>query len=191
MNVFRKIYLWWKFEGCYYHKDFINGVKNLFRWFPIIWRDRDWDTSFIFEIMIQKLKNQSDYIGKKDRHTSAKRDAEIMMTCVRLMEKVEQEYYNAEYMDYHESDYNWIDSDEPGYSELEILEKSENFDEYFKKYPSTMRKVLSNPKSFDYVQEEYKDKKNTLAMLIARENHNKAKRILFTLMERNIEKWWD
>lgn len=188
MNSFR---IWWKYEGRYYHKNFTNGVKNIFKWFPIIWRDRDWDTSFIFEIMIQKLKNQSDYIGDKDRHTSAKRDAEIMMTCVRLMEKVKDEYYQSEYSDYHDSDYNWVDSDEPGYSQLDIVEKSENFDDYIKKYPSTMRKVLSNPKAFDYIQEDYKDKKSTLAMLIARENHNKARRLLFTLMERNIEKWWD
>lgn len=186
-----KIVLWWKFEGRYYHKDFINGIKNLIKWFPTIWKDRDWDTSFIFEIMIQKLKNQSDYIGKKDRHTRAKRDAEVMMTCVRLMEKVKDGYYESEYSDYHDSDYNWIDSDEPGYSQLDIVEKSENFDDYFKKYPSTMRKVLNNPKSFDYIQEDYKYKKSTTALLMSRENHIKAKRILFTLMERNIEGWWD
>ena len=190
-KVIKHIGLWWKFDGRYYHKDFINGVKSLIRWFPTIWKDRDWDDSFIFEIMIQKIKNQSSYIGGRDFHTRAKRDAEIMMTCVRLMEKVKEEYYNTESMDYHESDYNWIDSDKPGYSELEIVEKSENFDEYFKKYRSTMRKVLANPKSFDYINKDYKDKKSTLAMLIAHENHNKARRILFTLMERNLEKWWN
>ena len=31
----------------------------------------------------------------------------------------------------------------------------------------------------------------TLAMWMSHYNHRRAKRILFTLMERNIEKWWD
>lgn len=188
MNSFR---IWWKYEGRYYHKNLVQGIKNIIRWFPTIWNDRDWEHGFILELMMKKIEFQAKYIGDKDRHTSAKRDAEIMMTCVRLMEKLKDEYYESEYSDYHDSDYNWIDSDKPGYSQLDIVEKSENFDEYFKKYPSTMRKVLSNPKAFDYIQEDYKDKKSTLAMLMSRENHNKARRILFTLMERNIEKWWD
>jgi hypothetical protein len=191
MKTFERIRLWWKFEGRYYHKDFINGVKNLIRWFPTIWKDRDWDDHFIWELMIKKITFQAKYIGDRDFHTRAKRDAEIMMTCVRLMEKVKDEYYSAEYMDYHETEYNFVECDTPGYKRLETTELSERFDEYFRKYRSTMRKVVANPKVFDYIEEDYKDKKSTLAMIIARENHSKARRILFTLMERNIEGWWD
>jgi hypothetical protein len=191
MKTFERIRLWWKFEGRYYHKDFINGVKNLIRWFPTIWKDRDWDDHFIWELMIKKIRFQAKYIGEKDRHTRAKRDAEVMMTCVRLMEKVKDEHYSTEYMDYHEIDYEFVECDTPGYKRLETTELSERFDEYFRKYQSTMRKVVANPKVFDYIEEDYKDKKSTLAMIIARENHSKARRILFTLMERNIEGWWD
>jgi hypothetical protein len=191
MKTFERIRLWWKFEGRYYHKDFINGVKNLIRWFPVIWKDRDWDAHFIWELMIKKITFQAKYIGDRDFHTRAKRDAEIMMTCVRLMEKVKDEYYSTEYMDYHETEYNFVECDTPGYKRLETTELSERFDEYFRKYQSTMRKVVANPKVFDYIEEDYKDKKSTLAMIIARENHSKARRILFTLMERNIEGWWD
>ena len=109
-GLFKRIALWWNFEGQYYHKDFINGVKNLWKWFPTIWKDRDWDDSFIFDLLIQKLKNQSEYIGKRDYHTRAKRDAEIMMTCARLLEKVKTEDYGMEYMEYEESDWNFVPS---------------------------------------------------------------------------------
>jgi hypothetical protein len=191
MKTFERIRLWWKFEGRYYRKDFINGVKNLIRWFPTIWKDRDWDDHFIWELMIKKIRFQAKYIGEKDRHTRDKRDAEVMMTRLRLMEKVKDEHYSTEYMDYHEIDYEFVECDTPGYKRLETTELSERFDEYFRKYQSTMRKVVANPKVFDYIEEDYKDKKSTLAMIIARENHSKARRILFTLMERNIEGWWD
>ena len=180
--MIEKIQLWWKFEGRYYHKDFANGVKNLIRWFPVIWKDRDWDDHFIWQLMIQKLKFQSKYIGERDYHTRAKRDAEIMMTCVRLMERVKEEYYGMEYMDYQDSDYNFIDSDTPGYKELDIVENWEKYDEYFAKYPLIHKKVLKK-----YPDED----KKYIAMKVAFENHDRARKLLFKLMERNIECWWD
>ena len=162
-------------------KRFIKRIKNLIRWFPIIWKDQDWDDHFIWEILKFKLKNQAEYIGYHDRHVSAKRDAEIMMLCVRLIEKVQSEYYQLEYMDYHKSDYNWIDSEShPGMYELEIVEKSERFDEYFKKYPLIYRCVpdLNVPKT-------------AIAFHIAQTNHTRARKLLFNILEKNIEKWWD
>jgi hypothetical protein len=92
---------------------------------------------------------QAKYIGEKDRHTRAKRDAEVMMTCVRLMEKVKDEHYSTEYMDYHEIDYEFVECDTPGYKRLETTELSERFDEYFRKYQSTMRKVVANPETIN------------------------------------------
>ena len=73
-------------------KQFFKRIKNLIRWFPIIWKDQDWDDHYIFEILKFKLKNQAKYISYHNRHISAKRDAEIMMLCVRLIEKVQDEY---------------------------------------------------------------------------------------------------
>jgi hypothetical protein len=61
-----KIKLWWEFEGRYYHKDFVRGIKNLFRWLPTIWKDRDWDSYYIYEIIRVKLEHQAKYIGDRD-----------------------------------------------------------------------------------------------------------------------------
>jgi hypothetical protein len=47
--------LWWNHDGKYYHKYIKQGVKNLIYWFPIIWKDRNWDSHYIFEIMKHKL----------------------------------------------------------------------------------------------------------------------------------------
>jgi len=174
--------LWWKYDGQYYHKDFIRGVKNLIRWFPTIWRDRDWDDHYIWEIMIKKITFQAEYIGKRDFHTRAKRDAEIMMTCVKLMEKVREEYYHMEYMDYHESEFDFIPTENPELKELKVTELSENFDEYFKKYPRLHERI---------VKENPDEPKRRIAFLMSMENHKKARRVLFRLLENNIESWWD
>ena len=79
--LFKSPKLWWRFEGRYYHKDFIRGVKNLWRWLPIVWKDKDWDPTHIYKILQFKLEQQAYAIGSRDRHTGAKRDAELMLLC--------------------------------------------------------------------------------------------------------------
>ena len=191
INIFEKISLWWKFDGRYYHKDFIEGVKNLWKWFPTIWRDRDWDHGFIYEVIKVKLKHQADYIGSHDRHTRAKRDAELMLLCTRLIQRCQDEHYDMEYMDYHESNYNWVDvDDKPDLKKLEIEQLSENFDEYFKKYPLQYKRVMSGEVSrFSRPIEE--KTKEVIAMEIAHENQDRCRKLLFKIMERRIEGWWD
>ncbi len=191
--LFKSPRLWWKFEGRYYHKDLYRGVKNLIKWFPVIWRDRDWDSYYIFRILEHKLKSQAKYIGDRDIHVSAKRDAEIMLTCVRLMERVRDEYYQSEYQDYHQTKY-WFDGikDKPGYSTWESELQSENFDEYFKKYPLIYKRVLNGAGVFSIEDRDSEEEtKQVIAMNIGHINHDRARKLLFKIMEENIEAWWD
>ncbi len=185
INFLRRIYLWWKFDGQYLHKDLIYGIKNLWKWFPVIWKDRDWDDHFIWQILIFKIKKQAKYIGDRDIHTRAKRDAQIMTTCTRLMEKVKEEHYQMEYMDYCEDSFDFVDSDTPGCSELKITPISEKFDEYFVKRKTAYRHVMENGGTFG------NEDKKRIAMSMGHYQHEKARRILFTLLERNIANWWD
>lgn len=162
-------------------KQFFKRIYNLYRWFPIIWKDQDWDDYYIFEILKFKLKNQAEYIGYHNRHLSAKRDAEIMMLCVRLIEKVQDEYYGTEYFTYQESEFKFIESkDHPDCHEVEIIEKSERYNEYFKKYPLIYRMVpdLQAPKG-------------KIAFQISRINEERAHKLLFKILEQNIIRWWD
>jgi hypothetical protein len=194
MSIFRKIFLWWKFDGKYYHKDFINGVKNLWKWFPVIWKDRDWDDHYIWEILKFKLLNQADYIGTEDRHTRAKHDAKVMRLCVSLMDKIQNEFYSSEYFDYYETEWKFIPVvDMPGHSELDMIILSENFDEYIKKYPLIYKKVLSDKtlQIFDINHSDEKEHKLRIAMNIGLYNHKRARKLLFNILESNIECWWD
>jgi hypothetical protein len=190
--MFYRIKLWWKFHGRYYHKDLYRGIVNLIKWFPIIWKDRDWDSNYIFKIFEHKLKLQSKGIAKRDIHVNAQRDAEIMLTCVRLMEKIREDYYQMEYSDYHQSNY-WFEDieDKPGYSTWESEIKSENFDDYFKKHPLIYKRVLNGEGIFSVDDENDSERKMRIAMNIAHINHDRARTLLFKLMNENIERWWD
>jgi hypothetical protein len=191
LNILEKISLWWKFEGRYYHKDFIKGVKNLWKWFPVIWKDRDHDHHFIFELLKVKLGNQSKYIGDKNFHINAKRDAEIMRLINKLINLNQDGFYDMEYMDYHKTKFEFVPTDETNkWYTLDDTLISENFDDYFKKYPRQYKKVLSGEINRFNRSIEYKDKK-LIAMEIAHENQDRCHKLIFKLLEKNIQKWWN
>ena len=182
--------LWWNHEGRYLHRHVWTGIKNIWYWLPIIWKDRNWDYNYIFDIMTHKLKAQSKYIGSRGTHLSAERDAEIMMTCVRLMKLVQEDTYSSEYSDYHKTKH-WLEDieDKPGLSSWESRLLEENFDDYFNKYPLIYKRVLNGEGVFGRKGRE--DNKQVIAMNISHINHDRAKKLLFKLMEENIERWWD
>jgi len=122
-----RLYRWIRWELPYQHKYIKYGVKNLYNWFWIIWKDRDWDHYYIFQVLKFKLEKQAKHLGG--------RDAELMMTCVRLINKLQNEEY---------------------YDELYSLDK---------KSPEVLQTVI--------------------------DRHNKAKRLLFKIINDRIEGWWD
>jgi len=191
--LFKNPRLWWKFEGRYYHKDFYNGVKNLIKWLPIIWKDRSYDPSYIFKILEHKLTIQSEHICNNGNHLSSKRDAEIMMVCVNLIKKIQDDYYHSEYCDYHQSTY-WFDDSEstPGFFMWNSNIESEEFSKYFKKYPLIYKRVLNGEGVFPFKDSNTaKENKMRIAMNISYINHDRARKLLFKIMEENIEGWWD
>ena len=187
----RFIPLWWNQEGRYTLKEIRTGFKNIFYWAPVIWKDRHWDSHYIFEIMMHKIKAQSKYIGEREFHTRAKRDAEVMMTCVRLMKLVDDGFYSSEYSNYHKTKHWFEPTDKEGYSTWESRLLEENFDEYFLKYPRIYDRVMKGEGVFALDGEDHEDIKQKIAMNIGHINHERARKLLFKIMEHHIERWWD
>jgi hypothetical protein len=191
-TLLEKITDWWWDNIGWKIRNFYRSIKNVIRWFPIIWKDRDWDSWHIFTILQTKLKFQSKYIGERDFHTSAKRDSEVMNLCVNLIEKVKDEYYSMEYIDYFKTEYDFVDSDTPGYKRMVFTEISENADEYFKKYPLIYKRVLNGEGWLPIVIEKTNElDKKRIAMNMAQINHNRARKLLFKIMEERLECWWE
>ena len=91
-----KLYRWVRWKLPYQHKYIKYGVKNLYKWFWVIWNDRDWDHYYIFQVLKFKLEKQANHLAENGFHNNAQRDAELMMTCVRLINKLQNEYYYDE-----------------------------------------------------------------------------------------------
>jgi len=162
----------------------IQGIKNLLYWFPIIWKDRNFDQHFIYEILKHKLKYQSKSILKNNIHTSAERNSRIMNICISLIDKVQSEFYLYEHLDYFElTSCSEKDSNED-YSVLNMNIKDDRLTLYFNKYKRIFKKQNTAtpiaPRQRLYA-----------ANKIAEHNHNKAKNLLFKTIRDNIDYWWD
>jgi len=174
-------------------KEFFLRVFNLIRWFPIIWKDKDWDDWYIFNILQTKLKHQAEYIGKKDRHTRAQYDAQRMMTCVRLIDKIKEESYAGEYMEFHDLKFSSTKIENTNSYQMNVTTIRECFNDYFLMYPSDYKRVVVKGEGRLDVSKavDETDRKERIASNMSHNRQTRAQRLLFQLLDKHIQGWWD
>ena len=62
---------------------------------------------------------------------------------------------------------------------------------YINKYPNTKRFVMNHPKYSKFIDPISKATDSRLAMVMGIARHEKAKKLLFKILENRIESWWD
>jgi hypothetical protein len=157
------------------------GLANLLKWFPTIYNDRDYNHYFIYEILKNKLILTAYNIEKRDNHTSVRYDVGNMRLCVKLIEKLQNDYYINEILEYHIPTFLKIDSNVKAMYSHNYGITYNDFDNYFSKY-SRIHKSISNKENKNNYQ---------IAKEISEINHNRAKKLLFKVLENHIEDWWD
>jgi len=100
----------------------IESIKQIFHWIPIIWKDKDWDHYFLYEILRFKLSNMEKYLIKHGHSTNAEKDADRIKICVNLLKRLmDDNYYDMVFKKHNEkwgkTEFNWLDSkDKLGYT---------------------------------------------------------------------------
>jgi len=184
-NLWQRFLLYWKFKYRYYPRNFVRGVKNLIKWGPIIWKDRDWDDSFLFEIIKFKISNMSELHSETMPYNGSHRNVEIMNTIVRLIDKFQTEHYQHEYLDYIDDEYSFVQIEGTDFFEMKTVNLRDDLDQYFAKYPLLKNRATNH----SFYQKNPSD--TSLAMSMGNVQHDRAKRLIFELLNRNIEKWWE
>lgn len=69
------------------------GLRNLIRWFPIIWFDRDFDWDFLAQIMEFKLRRMA-LIFDKGYHVGSENDARQCRICAELLKRMTEDNYH-------------------------------------------------------------------------------------------------
>ena len=163
---------------------FLTGVKNIFKWMPTIYHDRDWDGDFILKILQKKIEFQRKELVSANRHMNIDRDNRDMTLALNLLERVREEHYQLECMDYWNDDISFEDvQNKPDSKSIEIKTTDERFDDYLNKYPSSVRVVI---KKHGVIED-----KKTLCLEVSYYNHNKANKLLFRILEERLPYWWD
>ena len=162
---------------------FIGGIKNIFRWMPTLYKDKDWDEWYIYSILQKKIEFQRKEIIYANRHMQVDRDNRDMTIVLNLIERVKEEHYGSEYLDYSESKFRFelVERDRDLYSiEEDVI--SETYDDYLKKYPSSVRKVLKERPDLN---------KKDLCFWVAKHNGEKAHDLLHRVLKERMKLWWD
>ena len=163
---------------------FLTGCRNLIKWAPTIFHDRNWDGHYILKILQKKIEFQRKELVNANRHTRIESDNRHMTLALNLLERVREEYYQLECMDYWHSEmlFNNI-PDKPDLKSIDVVTKSERYDEFLSKYPSSVRAVVK--------EHGEQDDKQRLCLLVSYYNHKKANKLLFRILEERLAYWWD
>lgn len=163
---------------------FLTGCRNLIKWVPTIFHDRNWDGHYILKILQKKIEFQRKELVNANRHTRIESDNRDMTVVLNLLERVREEYYQLECMDYWHSEmlFNNI-PDKPDLKSIDVVTKSERYDEFLSKYPSSVRAVVK--------EHGEQDDKQRLCLLVSYYNHKKANKLLFRILEERLAYWWD
>jgi hypothetical protein len=153
---------------------FIDGVRNIIRWVPVLYKDRDWDDYFITKMLQKKIENQRKYLVEHNRHLNIDSNNFWMTVVLNLIEAEHEEYYGCEYMDYYES--------ESFLSDKLIFD---NLDKYINKYPGTKRAVLKEFPETDF------SNKIRLALYMGNHRQRKCRNLIFEILKRKSTFWWD
>lgn len=170
-------------------KSFKQGVVNLITWFKVIWSDRQFDYGYFRDILAFKLRLMEEYMknGKFLDSSEYEKMLSKLKIASALLEKIKESFYELEYYDFIKADMDFVEvehQDEKLY-EMKVSYKDDRLDEYFAKYKRQFNQLKAD---YDLTKSE---SRSSLAHMIARNNHQRARKIFYTLIERYEEGWWD
>jgi hypothetical protein len=78
------------------------GIGNLIKWFPVIWKDRDWDHWFLYVILQFKLKQMEKLQRKYGHSVNSETYANQIKTAVLILDRLIKDDYFALAHEKHE-----------------------------------------------------------------------------------------
>lgn len=81
-----------------YHS-FTTGIQNLWYWFPVIWKDRDWDHAYMEYIMLHKLKQLYSRFSDPEKtcvnwtEESAAKQLQALKICIIILERMRTSFH--------------------------------------------------------------------------------------------------
>lgn len=80
-------------------RQFFDGIANIFKFLPIVWRDRDWDHSFLLTIIEFKLRNMAHYHKNYGMTTVRNKIAKKLTKMADITDRISENNYLGEEID--------------------------------------------------------------------------------------------
>lgn len=161
-----------KLKDLYYN--IIYGIQNIFLYFSVIWRDRNWDSHWIFVLLRRKLQLMSKNFEKWNRYEGVEKDVKKMRFCIKIIDRlIEDDYFDPK----GELEKKWGKHNLFNYLNGEDKDLNDNL---------LLRERVKNRED-----EELYNKELMKHINIEEFKKKRDLRLLFKTLEFNIENWWD
>jgi hypothetical protein len=147
-------------------RNFINSIKTVFAWLPIIWKDRQWDSHYYEVILLHKIKLQRKYFEKRQFFVGYEDEVKWMKKCEYLLTMLINNTYWLDEWDGKAPSENGLDWKTWNYKRLIDNRKPGGFSEEFKFLDTT-------PKCYADIWEY------------------KARHLFWKIFIWRYERWWD
>lgn len=144
-----------------------NGISNMIRWTPVIWKLRDWDAEYLYLLIYKHLSNVENCLRYNGHGVNSIKDANKVRIAKNLAKRLcEQDYIS-----------NALIPVEQKYGKLKIrTEKDDVLPMY--------NKII-----FDEAPEEKKAREK--AYKHSDDMERQDREMLFEMLKNYIDKWWD
>lgn len=162
-----------------YLKRSFRRTKRFFVWFPILWKDEDWDSAYLFEIMRFKISRIRKEVEKNKRHIGYEKDVRDMKVAEELLNRIAF------------SDFHWELS-----QAIESLEKAGKCScpkESWNLEPCSHDAKTGEPTRFRHIDLSCEYCKQARPRWIKRQKAKEKEDydFLFRHLQKKAQRWWD
>lgn len=144
-----------------------DGIQNIIKWFPVIWNDKDFDQYYIYKILETKLTHMEEFFRNDAYSVKADKEAHRIMIAKNLAKRLANENYltNAT-----------IEYDKL-YGDKDLFDSEPTDNPKFSRLINIATKHQNNMFDRACKHSEYMKKQD--------------KDMLFDIIKKNIDAWWD
>lgn len=145
-------------------KSFFIGIKNIFQYIPVIYTDRDWDFFYLKELLRFKLKRMKKLFSDNGHLESNDKSVKTIDFCIRILDRMQDEYESYNHPEYKK----WLES-----VKINIV------DSEYEDYKSMLFSEELDKEKRDFYHKWYEH------------NYSRDKKLLFNVICKYIDSWWD
>lgn len=154
---------------------FFRKIKDIFEWIPVIWKDEEWDDSYIYDILLYKIKRVRRHHEKRMFFVGVEKEIQNMKDCEYILQRLVDDDYSFNY---------WDDRLNKKYGESEVS---------FDKVDGSKYYTLNIDRPRVMTDQDKKDEFKMIRRRMDLEKYLKDqdKYFLYKSMKRHWDSWWD